>query len=214
MARRGRGPRKSKSTGPKASRISVDILSVEMVAGHDGLLRGHPEPALVVGLYLVGGGSARLVGRGQVTLHARGSYPLVVTPGPSGELVRAQVVATQEQSFALLAIALERDGGRDVAEIYGALPDVGTVRLWEAGPAVPSPVPIDELARAEGAPSVRVVQAIVGERDLGRACDDDDLVGACLAVRPRAARTEELRLPFATADGRNDWTAVVRFAVR
>lgn len=209
--------RRSKARKPPVSaalRVGVEVVSVEMVRGHDGLLRGHPEPTLVVGLYLVGAGTARLVGRGQLTLFPRGTYPLVVTPAEGAELVRAQAVAGKDEVFALLAIALERDGGSDLAAIYGALPDAAGIRLWEATSPVPSPLPIGEMVQLAGAAPVRVVQAIVGDLDLGRACRDDELVGACLAAAGRQRRTEDLRLPFATADGRNDWTAVLRVALR
>lgn len=196
-------------------RVAVDLVALEMARGHDGLLRGHPEPSLVVGVYRVGEGPAELVGRGQITLHPSGSYPLVVElQEETGELVRARVELGNEQSLALLGIALERDGGRDLSSVYATMAEVGAIRLWDGTTAVPSPLPIGEMALREGAPVVQVVQLIVSGSDLGETCTDDELVGACLALRPRRRTSEDVRLPFATADGANDWTAVLRISVR
>ena len=218
MARRKAATRKKRSPGAPALRsfsVRLDVAAVEMAAGHDGLLRGMPEPALLLGLYRVGGGPAVLVGRGQIVLQPTGAFPLVVEP-PSAdrELVRTRISLGTDQCLAILVVALEVDGGRDLARIYAGLQDLAAIRLWEGETVLPSPVPIDEMAlRAPTSPAL-VVQAILGEEDLGRTCRDDELVGVCLATRPRRALTEHVRFPFKSADGRNDWTAVVHVAVR
>jgi len=215
--RRGRKKRDNALPAIAALRIAVDVVSLEMASGHDGLLRGHPDPAIVAGVYRIGAGGApaTLVGRGQVTFRPRGTYPLVSSPEEGAELVRARVSLGADEALALLAIAVERDGGRDLGEIYAALPDAGAIRLWDGAPTVPSPVPIEELAQRDGmAGTVQPVHALIGGRDLDTACEDDDLVGVCLAVRPRSRGEVDLRLPFANADRANDWTAVLRITVR
>lgn len=196
--------------------VQAEVTSLEMASGHDGLLRGAPEPALLLAVYRVGGAeAAALVGRAQVVFHPlAGAFPAVARPDGDDGIVKVRAPLDGTQRIALLAVALERDGGRDLAEIYAALSDAGTLRLWEEGTAVPSPVALEELAAHVIGPEPRRVHAILAGKDLDASCDDDELVGTCFAVRPRTRCEEDLRLAFVSADRVNDWTAVLRLSIR
>ena len=196
---------------------SVDLASVEFACGHDGLLRGEPEPVIVAGLYQIVDHAAELVGRGLIRLCPTGSFPSTLTWADTTPLMSGRARTQPGDQLVLLACALESDAGDDVEALYADLSESGAFRVWPADAldaVVPAPVTLVELAPSEASPLGPRVHVIRRGVDLRDGCPADDFVGAC-AVAVAAARGADhaLRLRFVSTDGLNDWTAVARLRV-
>jgi len=206
--------RKRKRSSPKpAKRITrlafeLCLSRLEMARGHDGLLRGEPEPVVVLGVYHSTGVTMRALGRMHVGFAPRGGYPVVVEP-EGVSTITAPVLPGgtphDKERLVMLAIALEDDGGSDVARIYGALQEITTFSCWPRDEQVPNPVPLIE-ASTWTEPVTRVFVLDEG-RDLRALCTKDELIGAALVTMPVSRGRREFRLPFSSE--RNDWVALL-----
>lgn len=196
--------KKARKPPPRSTRIplTVRVARLEMAKGHDGLLRGEPEPVVLLGVYLAQGGVVRPLGRNHVRFSPRSPYPVVVTPNGTAAIEMA--ILPGEARLVLLAIALEEDDGGDVERLYGALQTPETFACWRPEERVPSPIGLTEAAAWTDATKVFLLEE--GD-DLRARCSRDELIGATLAVLPATRGKHELRLPFASQ--RNDWLAVV-----
>ncbi|MBI2893021.1 MAG: hypothetical protein HYY06_05680 [Deltaproteobacteria bacterium] len=212
MGRKKRRGRTRRTPGPPAGHrtISVRLLSLEIARGDDGLLGGWPEPVLLIAAYDLGGPVPAIVGRSAVELRPCERFPSVVVPATE-LLFRARCRAGDAGLAAILAIALERDSGRDVERLYADLPEPAAFRAWQIESAMPAPAPLDEIARAtiDSTPARRV-NVIHRGRDLRDSCSSDVVVGACVLGVALPPTSLDVRLPFVSVDRRNDWTAVLR----
>lgn len=206
MARKKkRGPGKP---ARRATRLSLELAipRLEMARGHDGLLRGEPEPVLLLGVFYTDGESLRPLGRTHVRFSPRGVYPLVVAPDAAGTIAAPVIPSApphERERLVVLAIAVEEDGGEDVARLYAALENGGTFAAWARDEVEPLPRPLSD-AFAE--PVTRVYLLEDG-RDLRAGCTSDELIGAAVVTFPVARGRQEFRVPFASE--RNDWLAVL-----
>ncbi|WP_433927287.1 hypothetical protein AB3662_29750 [Sorangium cellulosum] len=209
----------------RAFRLRLDLTGLEIASGHDGLLRGAPEPVLLLAAYLLlpadpsapaGLTPPRPLGRTLVRFNApQGRFPTVVTlRAPVAFKARAR--GREGDRILLLALAVEEDTGKEVERLYAHLADAKHLRLWDLEAGVPSPSTPAELIAApylrEPATPVRVGVLDDGG-DLRDTCRDDDFVGACAAIVSTARHEDALRFHFVSADGRNDWTAVTTVSV-
>ena len=205
MARR----RPASRAGRTGRRISVFLDAVELARGHDGFLRGKPEPALVFAAWSVGRSSARLLGRALRRLAVQGPFPCIALP-QDAELLRA-ASSFDHDRVALLAAALEVDDGTDLGRIYAALGDQQAVSVWFDDAPAPDPHPIADAARLlDPARAPGPVRLLRDRADVEDSCRGDQWVGASLLVRPIGAGATEERLRVASRDQRNDWTACLR----
>jgi len=196
--------------------FSVSLSGMEIARGHDGFLRGEPEPVVIVAAYVLDGEQVRPVGRALYRFTPSGPFPSVTTP-----LVRppiaVQVAHSRPVAFALLAIALEEDGGIDVQTAYGATDAYRTLSVWSEDHREPAPLHLHELLNE---PDVwrqpTSIQVIVDGRNLSSTCKSDEWVGGVAWLVPaykhplptRREARNEFRLHFQSTDGRNDWTAL------
>ncbi|WP_437872696.1 hypothetical protein [Sorangium sp. So ce363] len=209
----------------RSFRLRLDITALELASGHDGLLRGAPEPVLLLAAYLLfphdpsgpaGLTPPRPLGRTLVRFRPpEGRFPAVVTlRAPLSFKARAR--AREDDRVLLLALAVEEDAGKEVERLYAHLTDAKHLRLWDLDAPVPAPLAPAELIAApylrENAAPVRVGVLDDGG-DLRDTCREDDFVGACAAVVSTARHEDTLRFHFVSADGRNDWTAVTSVSV-
>lgn len=212
MGRKRRKARTKAKPGSPASHrtLSVRLLSLEIAKGDDGLLGGWPEPILLIAAYDLGGPSPALVGRSAIELRPRGRFPSVVVPEEE-LLFRARCRSGAAGVAAILAVALERDSGRDVERVYADLPEPAAFRAWQIDSVMPAPVPLDEIARTAMDPApVRRINVIHRGRDLRDSCSSDVVVGACVLGVVLPPPSADIRLPFVSVDRSNDWTAVLR----
>lgn len=185
-----------------------------MAKGYDGLLRGMPEATMIVGLYRVGSAHARLVGRYLYRFeHPKGFPSKVGTREASDEALA--VVLPKGTRLAVLALAVEEDGGQGLQTLYAALePGDGIVAWTDHGPA-PEPVHLPEICgRTMPAGQGHRVHVLLGDLDPSRGLPGDDWIDASLLWTEPAVQRRRHRLCFVSADGRNDWTAVVELTLR
>lgn len=204
MAKRIRRREKRQGTSGLRLRLRAQIEALEMARGHDGLLRGSPEPVVLLAAFHPDGGP-QAIARSIARFAPRGAYPLTAAPSAPVRLegeVRAPPAGQGVLRVVLAAIALEEDGGGDVADAYAALGDGRALSVWSEESV--DPTPIVSVTEA----GVRRVHVLRDGADLRDRCRDDELIGAAVAV-VGARGGHRLRLPFVSGDGLNDWTALV-----
>ncbi len=193
--------------------IAIEVAALEVVAGFDGLLGGKPEPALVLGAYAVGRGQAVLLDRAMARFLPKGRFPLTVSPVEPARLGARLVSQAEDLHFVLLVLAFEEDGGKDVRAFYGALEHPHELSVFASTQTEVSPLAVGEIRAAKWPlDQATPVDLLAEGSPASSRCSDDTFIGASvlhLSTRRRPA-TSLYRLPFRTADRRNDWTAFLR----
>jgi hypothetical protein len=191
--------------------LIVSVESLEISRGHDGLLRGKPEPVLLLAIYRIAeAGAAMLVGRLLRRMRVEQAPPCVLEL--SGAELRYDTRLRGNERFALLLLAVEEDDGDGVAALHARLEMPETLALWSSSEAVPAPCGLRDWGGvASTAPAAEPVELLIDAvhaRELGAG---DDFVAACACCISARDRQDELwRMPLADADARNQWTATVR----
>lgn len=192
--------------------LDVTITRLEIVAGHDGFLRGKPDPVLVMAAFVVVDGVATLVNRSLVVFKPAKPFPSTVAPEGSGGFQSRVLTVPTRCHYVLLVCALEEDDGAGVRRAYGAMDHPHEVTAWASADAEPAPSALGELgaARFPWTKAVPVELQLEGIAAATR-CAGDKWVGATIVrVPPRTPPMRALfRLPFRSADRKNEWTAFV-----
>ncbi len=193
--------------------LLITIESLEVVRGHDGFLRGKPEPVMMVAAYRALPSSVSLVGRLLLK-------PRLVRDPPcklvlEGVELRYDTRPRELERFVLLALAVEQDSGEGVTALYETLEVPQALALWSLGEEVPAPRALGEWAPSvNAAPDAQPIELLVNARHAREVSASDDYISACALSLPIGERHDELwRLPFADEDGGNDWTATLRVQV-
>lgn len=191
-------------------RLAVEVAQLEVVSGYDGPFGGKPEPVLVVGAYVVGRGQAVLLDRAIARFRPHGRYPSSAETLLPATFDADFVSREVDLHFVVLVCALEEDFGEDVRRLYGALEHPADLSVFASAQNDVAPVTLAEVARA-GYPSEQVTAVDVLDAGVAVStrCADDTWVGAALirlSMRGKPAPSL-YRLPFRSADRKNDWTA-------
>ncbi len=112
----------------------------------------------------------------------------------------------------VLALALEQDSSRGVQAAFGAVEHHAALTLWQSSSLDPTPVTIREMTDdGEAWRYPAPVNVLAANRDMAALCDGDKWIAAVAWVMRSSSSPAAgaLRLPFQSADGRNDWTALV-----
>ena len=186
------------------------IERLEIASGHDGFLRGGPDPVLLVGVYITDGSSLRILGRSVHRFAARAPFPSNASADQSGLAVGVLEVSTSF-FYVGLAIAIEEDGGKDVQRLYGALEHHAKLTVWKADASEIEPLPLSSVARTPPWYAPTPIELVVDGAPAAESCRSDKFIGAvCWAMPPRPDAPVSLyRLPFLAANRKNDWTAVL-----
>jgi hypothetical protein len=204
--------------GRWATRVAAEVTlkSLELARGHDGGLRGAPDPVLLFAAYAVpADGEPLLLARALERVKCARGCPQHVELERT--VLRAAAPREQADRLLLVVLALEEDAGTDVAELYGALERPEQFTIFPPGPRVPEAVTLEELLHVAPVEPPRAEPVCVLRRgvDLAELRGDDWIGAALLRVRPtRGAEARLWRVPFVSGDGRNDWTAVLRVFAR
>jgi hypothetical protein len=187
------------------------LTVLEIARGHDGFLRGKPEPVVIVAVYLVDGEAAYVVGRTLHRFKATDPFPSEArseqTALPMSTVTVPQVTAPK---WVIVGIALEQDGGDDVQRLFGAVERYRALTVWTPDTCDVEPMSVWSLPETEDWNVPRAVELSVEGAVASTACTSDKWIGAvCWWIRARDGRKWRFRLPFLAADGRNDWTAIV-----
>lgn len=228
MGRKRKSEQKKKRKSPPAPftatlqtfRLSVELTALDMVTGDDGLLRGMPEPVVLLAAYFVSPATPARAARSQplgrllVRLHPEGRFPLVVTP-PDRPTLKARVRGTAEDRIILLAVGLEEDSGKDVERLYAHLADAAHLRVYEVDAPEPAPATVTELGAhpATPPPLAQRVNVLVDGKDLRDTCEGDELIGADVVVTSPHRSEEVFHAHFLQMDRRNDWTAILAVSI-
>ena len=196
---------------PRRPRFRLSLERLELAAGHDGLLRGAPEPCLLIGLFQLRAEGPALIGR---CLHEVGTIhaplPLAMTVGQ--ELLDLPLPRSGDTlpGMALISLLLEKDSGADIARLYTDLGTPARLAVVQEALAVPDTLPLGELLRlpATAPPHAEPIQLLYEERAVADEVRRDDWVGAAL-IRidpPQGRASHEWQIRARSADRRNDWT--------
>ncbi len=191
-----------------SSRLTVNLTSVLLTRGHDGLLRGKPEPVLLFAAYAVAGKYVALLSSIRHTFGVRGPYPSTVDCKQQA-LFRAPL-PDGVQRVLLLCLALEYDRGPDILALGDGLSVPEHWGVWATDSPVEVPFSLADLALLQPfrPPSAMTVNVRFMERDCRELCQQDDFVGgAVILLSPQRPTRDTWRARMISADGRNDWTA-------
>jgi hypothetical protein len=217
-------PRKKKRGRPKPAAAAdadtprrsarLTLHTLEVARGHDGFLRGKPEPALLVAAYRSNGSlPASLVGRLLLRAQLKSDIPCSV---PLGEReLRYDARFALAERLLLLVFAVEENSGEGVAALYAAFEQPAQLLIYDTNESVPSPSTLEEwLKRQCRAPSAHPTELLFGGESLENMTGSDQFIAAsAFSVSAHARSDDAWRLPFIGRDQRNDWTLLVRMRV-
>ena len=186
------------------------IDKLEIARGHDGFLRGGPDPVLVAAIYAAAGGDFRLVGRSLHKFESKTEFPTEVKPNVV-ELPAVVIQADALARFLFLAIMLEEDGGKDVQRLFGAVEHQSMLSAWATDRTEVDPAPLATIAANATFQTPTRVDLLLEGQPVANTCKSDKWIGAvCCALPARAPAARSLyRFPFLAPDRMNDWTLIV-----
>jgi hypothetical protein len=195
-------------------RVQLRMGQLELAKGHDGLLRGEPEPTLLVAVYCATAEHTRLGGRYLYRFECPGGYPCKVSPRePSREACVVEV--DPGARLVLLALAVEEDSGRGLQALYAALERGESIVVSASDSTVFIPLHLHECDAPALAPGLgHRVHLSFGEHDPATQTEGDGWVAAVVLHAAPVVQQGLHRLHFRAGDGRNDWTAELEVVVQ
>ncbi|MBX3193022.1 MAG: hypothetical protein KF819_38915 [Labilithrix sp.] len=191
------------------------VEKLEIARGHDGFLRGPPDPVLAVAVYVHDASTCRLLGRSLHRFRPSARMPSEVLPDVH-PIASGAIDANQDFRYLALVVALEEDGGRDVQRLYGMLEHHRLLSVWDEAHSEVEPFSLLAVPRELAWFTPTPVDLIVDGASASTSCSSDKYIGAvCWAMQPRSdvptapLRPSVYRLPFLAADRKNDWTALL-----
>lgn len=198
--------------------MRVLLEALEIARGHDALLRGAPDPVLITAVYAARGAEdAVLLTRSFKRLRPDAPFPSECgLSGTERSLAAVSVPRSIEHLLVLIA-AVEEDSVGDIEEVFAALSDTESLSLWRASEHAPEPRALGDAARhlaavvAASAPEASRVEVLHGGVGLHDRLRVGAWIGAGVVALSHLGERPPLgwRMRFASADGRNDWTARV-----
>ncbi|HEX4515529.1 MAG TPA: hypothetical protein VH054_18410 [Polyangiaceae bacterium] len=195
---------------PKTQLFRGSIDKLEIARGHDGFLRGGPDPVLIAAIYAATAKELRLVGRSLHKFESKTEFPTEVKPNLV-ELPSVVVQSEERSRFLFLAIMLEEDGGKDVQRLYGAVEHQSMLSAWAMEQAEVDPAPLASIAADAAFHAPTRVDLLLEGQPVVNTCKSDKWIGAvCCALPARQPEARSLyRFPFLAPNRKNDWTLIV-----
>jgi hypothetical protein len=186
------------------------IEKLEIARGHDGFLRGGPDPVLIAAIYAATPKEIRLVGRSLHKFESKKEFPTEVKPDKV-ELPSVVIQAEQLTRFLFLAIMLEEDGGKDVQRLYGAVEHQSMLSAWAIEQPDVDPAPFGTVATTPSFQSATRVDLLLEGQPVSSTCTSDKWIGAvcCVHLARFPAARSLYRFPFLAPNRKNDWTLIV-----
>jgi hypothetical protein len=186
------------------------IDKLEIARGHDGFLRGGPDPVLIAAIYAATAKEIRLVGRSLHKFESKTEFPTEVKPDKV-ELPAVVIQAEQSMRSLFLAIMLEEDGGADVQRLYGAVEHHAMLSAWTIEQAEVDPTALETIAKTISFHAPTRVDLLLEGQPVANTCKADKWIGAvCCALMARDPAARSLyRFPFLAPNRKNDWTLIV-----
>lgn len=187
------------------NQFCLEVKSLEVAKGFDGFFRGAPEPVLVCGVYAISDSHSELLGRGILRFPNLRTFPTTLKMSDS-VLVQATQPKNDERQLAVILMALEEDGGKDIQRAYAMLQAHTELLLLETS-GEPIAVDIQEMIHDVAHwGTARRIELVVDHEHFDRSCDSDKWISASGFVVQRGERS---RVHFVSLDRKNDWTALV-----
>lgn len=193
--------------------LILKLESVEIARGHDGTLRGRPEPTFIFAAFGVKDDNISLLDRALRRIVAKGPYPKTIETRDKDDRNVFRVSVPEAWTRVLvLGLAVEKDKGKDIEELYATLAEPSLLSGFRIRDMLPDPLTLAEagLGPLSTPPGATLVHLMRDGVTLDQLCQSDDYVGCSLVVlEPGLNQTENFRFHFASEDGKNDWTALV-----
>ena len=183
---------------------------VEIARGHDGFLRGGPDPVLIAAIYAATQKELRLVGRSLHKFESKTRFPTEVKPDHA-ELPAVVIQSETAPCFLFLAIMLEEDGGQDVQRLYGAVEHQSMLSAWAIERTEVDPATLATIVTTPSFQAPTRVDLLLEGQPVANTCKSDKWIGAvCFALVARSPAARSLyRFPFLAPNRKNDWTLIV-----
>ena len=195
-------------------KLCISLEALEIARGHDGFLRGKPEPALLIAAYRTNGLlPASLVGRQLVRARLRTEIPCSV--GLEERELRYDARFAVTERILVLVFAVEENSGEGLTALYAAFESPAQLLIYSASEPEPSPLALDDWAqKACSAPCACPVEVLFGGATLEKVTGSDQFIAAsAFSVATQVRADEAWRLPLVARDARNDWTLLMRMRV-
>lgn len=154
-----------------------------------------------------------LLGRALRQLEVSGPYPKTLEPRDKRERYLLKVSLPDAWTRLLvLGLAIEKDGGKDIEELFASLAEPRLLSSWSIPDVMPEPVSLAEagMGALSTPPAATLVHLMRDGVTLEETCTRDDYVGCSFIVLdPKQRQEETWRFHFATDAGKNDWTALI-----
>lgn len=193
--------------------VGIQVHRLELAKGYDGLLRGMPEPTLLLGVYRVDGPHVRALGRYLYRFHGPEGFPSKVLPQEASAESLVFLPSTDSR-VVLVALAVEEDSGRGIQALYAQLEAGEAMLAWTDDDVAPVPTHLFELSDSAMKPDRGYpVHLLLGDHDPNAHLRGDDWIGANVLWTRISPKRVNHRLHFVSSDGRNDWTAELALTV-
>jgi hypothetical protein len=185
--------------------VRLEVEGLEVAKGHDGFLRGKPEPVLVCGLFDLLSERASLIARGIGRFTRPKEFPSTVTLSQP-TLLEGKRHRSGAHPLALVVMAMEEDNGGDIQDAYAMLQAHRELHVLETS-CEPVALDIAELLRHPDHWLLpRHVDLLVDGHHFDQNCRKDKWISAAAFVIQKRAPH---RVHLASTDGKNDWTALL-----
>ncbi|MFZ5896020.1 MAG: putative quinol monooxygenase [Myxococcota bacterium] len=190
-------------------RVKVVLESLEFAAAHAGFLQSTPDACFLVGMYAWCGRGLEPAARAVYRRALRESRPCKL--GPRELLFDVPLILYGlPLRVGVLMLALEENGGRDVATVYREMADPQAFRLWAKSEGVPNPLVLADWFSPERM-NPEAVEVLQNHVPMSEVLETDTWVGAASAQFAFAeiGDTRVARLHVISDDDRNDWLAQI-----
>ena len=205
--------RERRDRKPYRGSISLWAGELAIARGHDGLLRGQPEPVVILAAYDCSDATPRPVHQHLVRFHRPRRMPGISEPMKQ-ERQTSHILVPKGADIAILALALEQDGGQGALNLFSMLRDHRQVIAWPTDQPHHFPCPLSTYAKSlpsDGEQS----ECMIDDNTFADLCRGDDYVGASVFYRRTESPCKEiLTSRIASEDRHNDWTIRFQLSIR
>ena len=128
-------------------RLELRLQTVMLHKGHDGFLRGRPEPVLLAAIYVLGA-EVRFLAKARFGLSVTHPFPCTATLDTV--LIKAKL-GDGTRALGLVCAAFEEDSGDDIAEVAAELENVAAWSIRSADSSIAAPFALADLGLAHWA---------------------------------------------------------------
>lgn len=212
LARISEPPRAASASASASAllRLRVVLETLEFASAEAGFMQMTPDACFLIGAYVLRNGEIEALARAAYRRSVREGRPCTLR---ANDVLFDVVLSPQELPLRalLFVLAIEENGGRDVASVYRDLLEPEAFRIWSARDKVPNPLQVREWFRDESDASGRcgseAVDVLYHDEPIADRLSSDSWVGAAAAQFIFVERGEFRagRFHVVSEDRGNDW---------